>query len=279
MDKVTNGAGNSAVPLQKRLEEPEVVAAINRLLDRIDALENTVDALNRAVKEGPALAAIATDAVDEAMQRAANNGVSVEERVQNALVIAEKVTDKPAVDTLSKAMDLAKEAPGLVAMMADMFDDTVRNAAQSGIDVEARVKSTLQLAVQLTEPKTMNALQSALMMAAEAPEFMAMVADMFDAHVHRVSNEGIDIEARIKGLLSLIGKVTDPGTTKALESVLGKEAVQIVGALGNALAQSDLQSIEPVGPMGMLKKLRDPDTQRALGFATSFAKALGKELK
>ena len=262
------------MPLSKRLEEPEVVAAINRLLDRIDALENTVETLNRVVKEGPGFTAMATDIVDETIQRAADSGISVDDRLRNALTLAEKATDKDTVEAMGKAMDFAKEAPGFVAMVADMFDEQVRMAAGSGIDVESRLKGVLQLAVQLTEPKMLSSIQASLEMATEAPGFIAMVTDMFDEQM-----KGGDIDSRMRGLLALTEKVTDPGAAHALEKVLAPEALQTVGALGEALSEGARQEIDPVGLMGLMKKMRDPDVKRAMGFLLNVAKSLGQGLK
>lgn len=212
MGNTTNGT----MPLSKRLEEPEVVAAINRLLDRIDALENTVETLNRVVKEGPGFTAMATDIVDETIQRAADSGISVDDRLRNALTLAEKATDKDTVEAMGKAMDFAKEAPGFVAMVADMFDEQMK---------------------------------------------------------------GVDIDSRIRGLVSLTERVTDPGATEALGKVLAPEALQTVGALGEALSEGARREIDPVGLMGLMKKMRDPDVKRAMGFLLNVAKSLGQGLK
>ena len=270
MENITNGT----TPLSKRLEEPEVAAAINRLLDRIDALENTVDTLNLLVKEGPGFTAMATDIIDETAKQAANAGVRIEDRMRNAMILAERATSDDSVEAMKKAIEFVKEAPGFVAMVADMFDEHVRTAAQEGLDVESRIKGALQLAIQLTDPGTLSSLQSVLSVATQAPGFIAMATDIVDEQT-----KGEDINARISGLLSLGDRMTDPCTTGAMEDILSPGAVNTVGMLSKALAEQREQGIDPVGPVGLMRKLRDPDIKRAVGFLLGVAKSIGQELK
>ncbi len=274
-----NATSNGKTSLQARLEEPQVLAAMNRLLDRIDSLEETVDTLHMAIKEGPGFAAMVTDMVDDTIRTAAASGIDVEHRAKNALTLAERVTDDKTSASLDQALTLAQEAPGLVAMMADMFDEAVRNAAAEGVDLESRLKGVLQLAGQLTEPGTLEALHTVLGLLGEAPGFVAMVADMADEQIRTAAAEGIDVDARLKGILKLTGRLTDPETTHALEGLLDVNSVHAVGALGQALAHSQDKAPEAIGPMGLWKKLKDPDVQYAMGFLMNVAQHMGRELK
>ena len=269
MGNTTNGT----IPLTKRLEEPEVVAAINRLLDRIDALENTVETLNLLVKEGPAFTAMATDIIDEKAQQVAADGIHIDERLKNALSIAEKATQDETVEAMTKAIQFVKDAPGFVAMLADIFDEHMRLASSNNIDIEARLKGALQLAIQLTDPAMLDTLQASLSVAVEAPGFAAMITDMVDDQLR-----GQDVDAKIRSLMSLANKVTDPDTTHALEQVLSPEAVKTVGLLSKALVYGHTHPLKPIGPVGMMKKLRDPDVKKAMGFLLTVAKSLGQEL-
>ncbi|MCB9008570.1 MAG: hypothetical protein H6656_14575 [Ardenticatenaceae bacterium] len=107
------------------------MAALTRLLDRIESLEQTVNTLADLVQQGPGMAAMVGDMVDETVRSTAARGVDVEQRLQTALTLAEKLTAPAMVDKLDRLLALADEAPGMAAMVGDMVDETVRSAAHA----------------------------------------------------------------------------------------------------------------------------------------------------
>ncbi len=139
--------------------------------------------------------------------------------------------------------------------------------------------TVLQFAGQLTEPGTLEALHTVLGLLGEAPGFVAMVADMVRDAPPIDLWDHIDVDARLKGILKLTGRLTDPETTHALEGLLDVNSVHAVGALGQALAHSQDKAPEAIGPMGLWKKLKDPDVQYAMGFLMNVAQHMGRELK
>ena len=112
-------------------------------------------------------------------------------------------------------------------------------------------------------------------MADTAPGFIAMLGDIADEAYRNAMANGIDLESLISQGTSAASKLSvlmDSG-------ILDDGAVRVVGAAGKALADASQQTIEPVGMFGLLGALRDPDTQRALGFLLNVGSNLGKELK
>jgi len=69
---------------------------------------------------------------------------------------------------------------------------------------------------------------------------------------------------------TLADTATEAGTVRGLESVLH--------AVGDAAGDLD-EPPERVGPVGLLRALRDPEVQMGLGFVIAIAKGIGKDLE
>lgn len=269
------GNGNGATALQLRLNDPQTTHALNRLLDRIDSLEATVGRLADVVEQAPGFTAMLGDMADETVRRASSNGVNIEERLQTALALAEKLTASNVVSKIDQLLAMVDEAPGFAAMVGDMVDETQRKAAANGIDLEARLQAGLGLAEKLTHPNTVQQLNGLLEIADSAPAFLAMLGDMADEAYRNALAKGIDLESLISQGTTAAGKLSlllDSG-------ILDEGALNIVGATGKALARASEEPVESVGLMGMVGALRNPDTQRALGFLLNVSSKLGQELK
>ena len=260
-------------------EEASLAGSIQQLLHKIDSLERKVDMLQRTMQETPGMAAMATDIVDEALRNARDSGVDVGTHLKNTVQLVHRLTDNTTLANLEKLMDLTQEAPGLLSMIVDILDAQLRSTAASGIDIEARLTSVLGLLTKLTDPVTIQALQEGIDTLSAAPGLFSMATDIVDAQMDSAASTGIDIGARAKGFLTLANRLSDPNTTTALEHVLEPRAVSAIGALGTAIAESKDQPHNPVGPMGLLRALRDPDVQRATSYLVEIAKRMGQELK
>ena len=228
---------NGSATLQAKLNEPQTVAALTRLLDRIESLEQTVNTLADLVTQGPGMAAMVGDMVDETVRSAAARGVDVEQRLQTALTLAEKLTAPAMVDKLDRLLALADEAPGMAAMVGDMVDETVRSAAARGVDIEARLRAGLAIAEKLTAPDMVAKLDQLLAFANEAPGLVAMVGDMVDE-----TAVTLDLESRLKMGLQIAEKATQPANLAQLgemfevlleaeSGMLSPEAVRTLGSM------------------------------------------------
>lgn len=229
---------NGVASLEERLNEPDTAEALHRILDRLDAIEEAVDSISMAARQGPAAAAMVTDMADDAYRTAEEAGVDLDERLQLALQLVERLTAPRTVDVLSRLtermdevdqlLDLADQAPGFIAMLTDMVDDAYRMAEETGHDPERVLRNSLQGLVQ-------------------ASEFVE--AGGFDA----LKESGVlDPES-----VAMVGKAAD--------------------ALVDCQKECDGAPPE-VGFFGALRALRDPDTRRALGFLTMFGKHFGRKL-
>ncbi len=296
-----SGAGApSADALQQRLNDPDTVAALTRLLDRIDSIEQTVDKLADAVNQAPAMIAMMTDAADEQYRLAAESGVDIDERLHSALQIAEKLTEPRTVEVLSGLLDrmdqleelvkLTDQAPGMMAMMVDAADEQYRLATESGVDVEARIKTGLTLVEKLTTPESMevlsklvdhmDALDNAVGLLDQAPGMVAMGVDIADEYARTASASGLDIDRfTTQGLQALVKfstLVASDGFDAVIESgILDPDAVRVIGDMGYTLAQCRKDPPQRVGLFGLIRLMNDDDAQVALGFLSNFAKRFG----
>ena len=229
---------NGAVDLNSRINNPETAAALNRLLDRIDALEQAVGSLTDAVQQAPGLMAMTGDMVDNVYRDAAKRGVDLEERALQGLHLLEKVTEPKVATQLQQLLDLADQAPGLAAMAGDTVDDLYRDAAASGVDLNQRATVGLQLLNKLTEPKMVEQLQQLLDLADQAPGLAAMAGDMVDDLYRDAAASGVDLNQRATVGLQLLNKLTEPKMVEQLQQLLDL-ADQAPGLVAMAVDTAD----------------------------------------
>ncbi|RMD69021.1 MAG: DUF1641 domain-containing protein [Bacteroidetes bacterium] len=137
-----------------------------------------------------------------------------------------------------------------MAMLGDMADDAVRQAAQQGIDMDARLRNGLRALERLTADTTIEQLDSLLTLAERAPGIIAMTADIADEAMAKAQAEGLDPQS--------VGEMLKQTTV--------------------ALSKARQAPPKKVGLFGLMGALKDPDRQKALGFLMNFLKELGKTL-
>ena len=201
-------------------------------------------------------------------------------------------------ESLDQMLKVASDLPNLLAIAMDFFDAISRKASQEGIDIEHRTTQLMKLVVQVTEPNNMRAIErlvgrlpkleegSALL--DELPNLIATAMDVFDEYAAQLKSEGIDLEQSVRqGLhaaLYLGCRISEDELDRIgflLKSdVLDVHSVETVGMAGSALSSCRRGTCEHpvpkrVGLFGLLKSIRDPNTQRALSFGLQFAKCFG----
>jgi uncharacterized protein YjgD (DUF1641 family) len=303
----TTTRSNGAPDLRKRLQDPEIRASLNHLLDRLDAIERAVDTVERLEEQLPTAFVMATDAFDEAATGAADRGVVLDERTREALRLAERLTEPRTVDVLTRLIDrldrleqladLADRLPGAVATAADSVDDALTRAAERGVVLDERVGRGLRMLEALTEPTTAAALERVIGRAAEierltalaeqAPAALATAVDVFDAEADRLIDRGYNPEQVLRQAVAALGRLGELSQSDEFQTllecgVLNPKTLQAVGSLGAALADSQQEAERGETPrrglFGLLGALRDPDVQRTIGFLTGFARRFGRQL-
>jgi hypothetical protein len=131
------------------------------------------------------------------------------------------------------------------------------------------------------------ALKPLLALAPQAPAFVAVLMDSFDDAVKAAGAKGIDVE---RGLLNgaeaalRFGATMDTERVRSLDAllnsgVLAPSTLRVVGELGRALTETAGAPPAPVGAVGLLRALGQPDVQRSLGFLVTFAERFGRRLR
>lgn len=164
--------GNGMAAIRRRLDDPETGERIGRLLDRLDQIENVLDRVEMLSSTLPGAIAAAADTFDDLAARGQEKGVDIDERVAGALELADRLTEPKTVKVLSELvgkidqlqglLDLADQAPGMMAAVVDTVDHVFQRAEAAGIDVDARLRSTYGLGEKLTAPATVDALGAVL---------------------------------------------------------------------------------------------------------------------
>jgi hypothetical protein len=114
-----------------------------------------------------------------------------------------------------------------------------------------------------------------------APGGLAMLTDTIDTLAAKVGDTGVDLDARLHSVLRAVEVATSPRAVNGLAALveskmLDAKALAVISRLADALAESG--DAKPIGTWGLLRSLRDPDVQRALGFLVAIARDLGRHL-
>jgi|APTNR8051073442_1049403.scaffolds.fasta_scaffold00519_8 uncharacterized protein YjgD (DUF1641 family) len=153
--------------------------------------------------------------------------------------------------TVTRMVALMEQAPVHFAMLADISDELYRKADEKGIRIEERVAVGLRIAEQLTSSEMGDRVETAFKFLDQMPGLAAMTVDTLDNAMRDAMDQGLDPQAIGGALLSA----------------------------GTALSAAAQEAPAPVGgPLALLRSLRDPDRQKALGFLMSFLKQWGRRL-
>lgn len=217
----------------------KILALLEGMNQRMVRLEASVARLDVVVGQGPGFVAGLTDTVDGVMGGLSARGVDVDARLHSALVLAEKLTE-PAVletvgrlverlDTVEQSVELAAQAPAVVAGVADTVDGVMADLADQGVDLHQRLGAALKAAEALTRPQTLAALEKlaastdkleqAIELADALPGAVAGVTDTVDGVMGDLAARGIDVDARMVAGLSTLEKLTRPEMLATLEKL------------------------------------------------------------
>jgi uncharacterized protein YjgD (DUF1641 family) len=265
------------------LSEERTLRAIDHLISRIETLEQAVERLAGLMEQGPGLVAMTADMADEVYQRNREKGIVLEERLANALHLAERLTAPEVVAKIESLLALAEQAPGLTAMTIDMADELYRQRDAAGVNLEERLGAGLELLRRLTDPATMAQLHQALDLADQLPGLTAMAVDVLDEGYREAYARGMDLATLgsqgITAMRQVLKLVSSEEFKSLMDSgVLSPETISIVASAGDALVESKQDPVKPRGAFGTLRALGDRDRQKAIGFLMNFLKRWGQQL-
>ena len=149
--------------LAEKLADPDVNAALVRILDRDDTLEGTVKVLDNLAEHGPWMLDTGVQMTTMLVAEAAKTGIDPIALGQRSLCIAQKAIQPEALDLVETALDNPKVAAFALNTGAKVFQALEDN----GTDMDAleahAVKASVKLAAIATSPEADKALDSGLL--------------------------------------------------------------------------------------------------------------------
>ena len=298
-----NGTSRS---LEDRLQDPQTLAALNRLLDQADTLAKTVETAETLMQQGPGLISMVTDSIDEVVMSSAESGTDLEIVLQNSVQVAAKLQNPQLTKILGRLLEqteslellvsMLEQAPGVMATMADSLDEMAHSASETGIEFDIMLPRLLQLGAKVQNPKVFDllertldqteAIEMLLNLFEQGPSLAAMVADSLDEIAQSAAEAGLDLEQLLQHLFKVpvkLAPLLDSGELDALleSGMLEPQTLQVLGKVGKALSQGyalDQSQPQKVSIFGLIGMINDPDIQRVLGFLNTFGKQFGQTL-
>lgn len=260
--------------LQARLADPATVDSLNRLLDRVD------------------LMAFMLDAVDGFLRRSDTVVESVSEGVRDVRDAADLSAAAPLLASLPK---LARSGATLAEIAAG---DAFANLLRSGLLERLGDPQTLRLLQTLLEKLEtavflLEALDGFLRRSGEIAESASsLVGDLRNANVDLSDVQ--TLASRTPRIIDALARLTE---SKALDRVpelvqavsvlaesgmLDPKLVGLLGQLGqrmgDAYRDASATPAPPLGALGLLRALGEPEVQRTVGLLVAVSRRFGKDL-
>jgi hypothetical protein len=177
---------------------------------------------------------------------------------------------------LSKLDPLIDAAPGLLALAGDSFDEFARELG----DLDDRVRAAARLAERVTRPETLVQLHAALDLLESLPGVVAMAGDAFDEFANDAAARGVPLDQIVPELRRVFEAMLQLLTSTQITQLLGSPlllpgTIDALGTAARAMAAAAQAPETKLGLFGTLKALREPEVQRAVGFAVDFARRFG----
>lgn len=174
---------------------------------------------------------------------------------------------------------LLDAAPGALAMLGDTFDEFSNDLG----DLDERLRAGLRLLERVTRPQTLAQLEAAIELLDAMPGAVAMLGDSFDELAREAAARGVPLERIVPELGRTIAVLLDLLTQEQIQQLLSSDlllpnAIEALATAARALAVAQYSGTEPLGLFGALAAMREPEVQRALGFALDVARRFGTNL-
>lgn len=153
-------------------------------------------------------------------------------------------------ERLARLDAVTEQAPGIAATAGDIFDEWATNDGRA----DQRLRALASLVEKVTRPEVLATLDQAVTMAESVPGVVATGVDTFDELVREANAQGIDVDRSLVALVRLLGHAD------------------------RALAHARQAPPRRVGAFGLLRALRDPGVQRAMGFLLDVAGGFGEAM-
>lgn len=177
---------------------------------------------------------------------------------------------------LAKLDPLIDAAPGLFAMAGDSFDEFADDLG----DLDDRLRALVRLAERVSRPETLAQLHAALDLIDFVPGVLALAGDSVDEFANEMAARGIPLEQIVPELRRAFEAVLQLLTSTQVRQLLDSDlllpgAIAALGTAARAMAAAAQAPESKLGLFGTLSALREPEVQRAVGFAVDIARRFG----
>ena len=138
---------------------PRLLETLTRIDERLERMERRLSQLEQVQQQLPNLVAVVTDTLDQRAAELQADGVDITERAGNALRLLERITDPSMARQLTSLLQLAEQAPNVIATLVDSFDQHV-GALQERMDLGERTAMLARVAEHLTTPAALGTVET-----------------------------------------------------------------------------------------------------------------------
>lgn len=210
-----------------RSSSADLPTALRRIEERLDQIERTLAPLETLSREAPKLLATLGDIGDEWARRLGDTDA----RVTALSEMAERLTRPQTLETLTHLVDLAEAAPQIVATLGDVFDETMSEAADQGLELTRLADDSKRLAIGLLKLTTSPELRALLDSGMLDPRALYTLGS-----AARAVADANEVEPPRVGLLGAMRALRDQDTQRALGFVL-----RVAESFGRALRRESKQ--------------------------------------
>jgi uncharacterized protein YjgD (DUF1641 family) len=276
----TTSSYSASEQLAARLNERSTAEAINSILDNIELIAFSVKAVDGFLRRSEAVAENVAESVAE-MKGAVPNSVNllvllprILEMLPQMLDLVERLTQLSKTPEFQRLLDIFSNPTTLNAITSIMSNIELLSMMVNSLDSFLRRSETIMDNVASSISDVTKGAPAADF--AQTVEMLPKLLQVLPRLVDTVP-QLIEVGERLQPLL-------DSPEFDALtrSGIFAPKTVMVVGRAGDALVSSydqHHQNPKSVGLFGLLGVLRDPDVQRALGFAAQFGKQFGKKIE
>jgi hypothetical protein len=169
-----------------------------------------------------------------------------------------------ALGTLAERLPTITDAAGTMAGWA--FDQ----AQARGVDPIAAGQDAAALGLELARPENLALVRRLLASRGSLETALDAVESVDPGDLKAVAQNGAQLTRTLAALLRL------PELRALLEASADPAALGTARTATTALVETRKQPIQPLGMFAAVRKLGDPDVQRAVGFTLALAKRFGE---
>ncbi len=274
--------GDASRQLQSRLNEPQTAQAINQILDKIELIAFAVTAVDGLLQRSNQIADEAARSVADLKKSPPSEiNILLQYLPQLIEMLPQLMTFLPSLLQLVSSAEFQR----LLAVLSDpkaleAITSIVQNIDKIAFSIEA-IDGLLQRSDTIIENVSegikdatggleVNSLVTLLQTLPRLAEAAPQLVEVTNQLVPVFTSEELQNFINSGALERLLGS-----------GILSAQAIGVVGYAGQSLVHSydtTKDHDRQVGMLGLLKAVRDPDVQKALGFLVEFGKQFGREI-